>query len=197
APRGRRLDVKRAHVHLARGLHAVLGLRRHPHRALRRHEPRGVARVDRHHAARREDELEARVLVPGDLVGGGQIARHGPHRPRHVLVGIALERLGLSHLRQELSVGRVTDASPGARMRGMNNNRGYLVPFINLGHFVDHLAMLVFPTVVVALAREWNQPYSELLPMALGGFIAFGAFALPAGWLADHWSRYKMMAVFF
>ena len=76
-------------------------------------------------------------------------------------------------------------------------NRGYLVPFINLGHFVDHLAMLVFPTVVVALAREWQQPYSDLLPMALGGFIAFGAFALPAGWLADHWSRYKMMVVFF
>jgi MFS family permease len=65
------------------------------------------------------------------------------------------------------------------------------------GHFVDHLAMLVFPVVVVALAREWQQPYSELLPLALGGFIAFGAFALPAGWLADHWSRYKMMAVFF
>ena len=78
-----------------------------------------------------------------------------------------------------------------------NNSRRYLVPFLNLGHFVDHLAMLVFPTVVVALAREWRQPYSELLPMALGGFIAFGAFALPAGWLADHWSRYKMMVVFF
>src|SRR2546430_14290752 len=57
--------------------------------------------------------------------------------------------------------------------------------------------MLVFPTVVIALARDWGRPYSELLPMALGGFIAFGAFALPAGWLADHWSRYKMMAVFF
>jgi MFS family permease len=57
--------------------------------------------------------------------------------------------------------------------------------------------MLIFPVVVVALAREWQQAYAELLPLALGGFIAFGAFALPAGWLADHWSRYKMMAVFF
>jgi MFS family permease len=75
--------------------------------------------------------------------------------------------------------------------------RRYLVAFINLGHFLDHLVMLVFPTVVVALGREWGRPYSELLPLALGGFIAFGAFALPAGWLADHWSRYKMMAVFF
>jgi MFS family permease len=80
-------------------------------------------------------------------------------------------------------------------MRTMN--RGYLVPFINLGHFLDHLVMLVFPTVVVALGREWGRPYSELLPLALGSFIAFGAFALPAGWLADHWSRYRMMVVFF
>lgn len=77
------------------------------------------------------------------------------------------------------------------------NDRRYLVPFINLGHLLDHLVMLVFPTVVLALGREWDQPYAELLPLALGGFIAFGAFAIPAGWLADHWSRYKMMAVFF
>jgi MFS family permease len=77
------------------------------------------------------------------------------------------------------------------------NARRNLVFFINLGHFIDHLAMLVFPTVVIALAREWDRPYSELLPLTLGGFIAFGAFALPAGWLADHWSRYRMMAVFF
>jgi MFS family permease len=75
--------------------------------------------------------------------------------------------------------------------------RDYLVPFINLGHLLDHLVMLVCPTVVIALGRAWDRPYSELLPLATGAFIAFGAFALPAGWLADHWSRYKMMAVFF
>ena len=76
-------------------------------------------------------------------------------------------------------------------------DRRFLVPFINLGHLLDHLVMLVFPTVVIALGREWDRPYSQLLPLALGGFIAFGAFAIPAGWLADHWSRYKMMALFF
>ncbi len=75
--------------------------------------------------------------------------------------------------------------------------RNWLAPFINVGHFVDHLAMLIFPTVVIALAREWQRDYSELLPLTVGGFIAFGAFALPAGWLADHWSRYRMMVVFF
>ncbi len=80
-------------------------------------------------------------------------------------------------------------------MLAMKNR--WLVPFLNLGHLLDHLAMLVFPTAVVAIGREWNQPYSELLPLALGGFIAFGVFAIPAGWLADHWSRYKVMAMFY
>jgi MFS family permease len=78
----------------------------------------------------------------------------------------------------------------------MNNSR-WLVPFLNLGHLLDHLVMLVFPTAVIALGRQWDRPYSELLPLALGGFIAFGAFAIPAGWLADHWSRYRMMVVFY
>jgi MFS family permease len=75
--------------------------------------------------------------------------------------------------------------------------RDYLVPFINLGHLLDHLVMLVFPTVVLALGREWNLAYADMIKLATGGFIAFGAFAIPAGWLADHWSRYKMMVVFF
>jgi MFS family permease len=77
------------------------------------------------------------------------------------------------------------------------NERRWLVPFLNLGHLLDHLVMLVFPTAVVALGREWGRPYSELLPLALGGFIAFGAFAIPAGWLADHWSRYRTLVIFF
>src|SRR5258706_15361054 len=76
-------------------------------------------------------------------------------------------------------------------VRPMQNR--WLVPFLNLGHLLDHLAMLVFPTAVVAIGREWGRPYSELLPLALGSFIAFGVFAIPAGWLADHWSRYKVL----
>jgi len=78
----------------------------------------------------------------------------------------------------------------------MTQNR-WLVPFLNIGHLLDHLVMLVFPTAVVALGREWGRPYSELLPLALGGFIAFGALAIPAGWLADHWSRYRTMVIFY
>ena len=53
-------------------------------------------------------------------------------------------------------------------------NKNLLLPFINLGHALDHLVMLIFPTVVLALSRDLNRPYAELLPLSLGGFIAFG-----------------------
>ena len=69
--------------------------------------------------------------------------------------------------------------------------------FLNVGHFVDHLAMLIFPTAVLAIGVAWGRSYAELLPLALGGFIAFGACSIPAGWLADHWSRSGMMKLFF
>ncbi|MCL4768532.1 MAG: MFS transporter [Hyphomicrobiaceae bacterium] len=70
--------------------------------------------------------------------------------------------------------------------------------FINAGHFLDHLLTLVFATVAaLALSREWGMSYAALIPYATPGFIAFGVFALPAGWLADRWSREGMMAVFF
>jgi MFS family permease len=69
--------------------------------------------------------------------------------------------------------------------------------FLNIGHALDHLFLLIYPTVVLAMAPEFGRPYSEMLPLALGGFIAFGAGSLPAGWMADRWSRRGMMIVFF
>lgn len=70
--------------------------------------------------------------------------------------------------------------------------------FLNIGHFIDHLMLLVFATAAaIELSREWGMSYGALIPYATPGFIAFGVFALPAGWLADRWSREGMMTVFF
>lgn len=69
---------------------------------------------------------------------------------------------------------------------------------LNIGHFLDHLFVLVFATVAaLTLSREWGLGYAELIAYATPGFFAFGLFSLPAGWLADRWSRDGMMAVFF
>ena len=69
---------------------------------------------------------------------------------------------------------------------------------LNIGHFLDHFFTLIFATVAaLALNREWGLGYADLLKYAAPGFFAFGVFALPAGWLADKWSREGMMSVFF
>ena len=70
--------------------------------------------------------------------------------------------------------------------------------FLNIGHFLDHLFMLIFATVAaLRLANEWGMSYAELIPYAMPGFIAFGVAAIPAGWIADKWSREGMMIIFF
>ena len=73
--------------------------------------------------------------------------------------------------------------------------------FLNAGHFLDHLFMLIFATVAtvaaVRLAGEWGMSYAALIPYATPGFVAFGVGAIAAGWIADKWSREGMMVVFF
>jgi MFS family permease len=71
------------------------------------------------------------------------------------------------------------------------------VAFVNLGHFLDHLAMLIYATAVLVMSAEFGLGYEQMLPLSLGGFIAFGGGSLPAGWLGDHWGRRNMMLVFF
>ena len=79
----------------------------------------------------------------------------------------------------------------------MPRDRLYFL-LLNIGHFLDHLFTLIFATVAaLALYREWGVGYAELLAYATPGFLAFGLFSLPAGWLADRWSRDGMMVVFF
>jgi len=80
--------------------------------------------------------------------------------------------------------------------------------FLNAGHFFDHFLILIFATVamavatdrrvdIVGLSSEWGLSYAELIPFSVAGFIAFGLCSVPAGWIADKWSRPGMIAIFF
>jgi len=71
------------------------------------------------------------------------------------------------------------------------------IRFLNWAHFLDHYVILIFPTVVIGLEAVYGRSYGDLLALSTAAFTAFGLFALPAGWLADHWSRRNMMAIFF
>jgi MFS family permease len=71
------------------------------------------------------------------------------------------------------------------------------IGFLNWAHALDHFVILIFPTVVIGLEAVYGRPYSELIALGTASFVAFGVFSLPAGWLADRWSRRNMMAVFY
>ncbi len=71
------------------------------------------------------------------------------------------------------------------------------IAFLNLAHGLDHFVLLIYPTVVIGLEVVYDRPYSEMIALSSAAFLAFGIFSLPAGWLADRWSRRNMMAAFF
>jgi MFS family permease len=71
------------------------------------------------------------------------------------------------------------------------------IGFINWAHALDHYVMLIFPTVVIGLELVYGRSYAELIALGTASFVAFGIFSLPAGWLADRWSRRNMMVMFY
>jgi len=71
------------------------------------------------------------------------------------------------------------------------------IAFLNWAHAIDHFVLLIYPTVVIGLEVVYDRPYSELIALSSTAFLAFGIFSLPAGWLADRWSRRNMMAAFY
>ena len=71
------------------------------------------------------------------------------------------------------------------------------ISFLNIAHGFDHFVLLIYPTVVIGLEAVYGRPYSELIVLSSAAFLAFGIFSLPAGWLADRWSRRNMMGAFY
>ncbi len=94
-----------------------------------------------------------------------------------------------------------SDVSTSSPMPSANaaarSHRRLAIGFLNGAHALDHFVILIYPTVVIELAAISGRSYSELIALGTASFIAFGLFSLPAGWLADRWSRRNMMATFY
>ncbi len=71
------------------------------------------------------------------------------------------------------------------------------IAFLNWAHTIDHFVLLIYPTIVIGLELVYQRPYSDLIALSSAAFVAFGLFSLPAGWLADRWSRRNMMVAFY
>ena len=78
-----------------------------------------------------------------------------------------------------------------------NSSAKLSIAFSQIGHSMSHIFMLLYPTCVLALEKEFHKSYGELLVLMTLGNVLFGVAALPAGWLGDRWSTLGMMIIFF
>ena len=88
-------------------------------------------------------------------------------------------------------------ATPKARLTADDLERRRSIAFLNWAHAITHFVLLIYPTVVIGLEVVYQRSYSELIALSSTAFVAFGVFSLPAGWLADRWSRRNMMGAFY
>ena len=73
--------------------------------------------------------------------------------------------------------------------------------FLNIGHFADHLFMLIFAKAAVSAGLGFglaeNGAYAEMIPYGIPALVLFGACAPLAAFIADYWTRNAMITVFF
>ena len=84
-----------------------------------------------------------------------------------------------------------------ATSRAADLQRRLSIGFLNWAHALDHFVILIYPTVVIELEVAHKGTYAQLIALSTASFAAFGLFSLPAGWLADRWSRRNMIAAFY
>lgn len=62
-------------------------------------------------------------------------------------------------------------------------------------HFLTHMNMLIFPAIVMPFSREMGLTPAEVFPLGFLMYFLYGAFALPAGYMADHWSNVGILRI--
>src|SRR6202012_2234348 len=172
--------------------------RRHPYRAIWRYQPAPPRRRDLHRAFGCVYKLRLAVHVGFEphallVVVRNQmnaIAGRGPapldrgnwlFGDIHWLHPVSSKPYNLFQSLQESSM----------------NSPSRVIGFVNAAHFIDHYSILIFSAAVIIMGPALGRAYSDLLPSAPPGFVAFGAGSLLTGWLGDRWSRRHMMVIFF
>ncbi len=76
------------------------------------------------------------------------------------------------------------------------NERNILID-MNVGHFLTHFNMLIFPSLLLPLTSFYHLPFKEVLPLSFWMYFLFGVSALPWGILTDRIGARIMLFLFF
>jgi len=73
--------------------------------------------------------------------------------------------------------------------------------YINIGHFLDHMIMLIFAKAAFSIGIDFgllkDSAFAEMISYGIPALVLFGACAPVAAHLADKWNRKGMLTVFF
>ena len=73
--------------------------------------------------------------------------------------------------------------------------------YLNFGHFIDHMLILIFAKAAFSTGIDFgfgkDGAYAEMLFYGIPSLVLFGACAPIAAHMADHWNRNGMLTVFF
>lgn len=62
-------------------------------------------------------------------------------------------------------------------------------------HFFTHMNMLIFPAIAWPFAKEMGIPLGDTFPIGFLMYFFYGALALPAGYIADRWSKVGILKI--
>ena len=83
----------------------------------------------------------------------------------------------------------------------MINQTSLRLLYLNFGHFIDHMLILIFAKAAFSAGIDFgfgkDGAYAEMLFYGIPSLVLFGACAPIAAHMADHWNRNGMLTVFF
>ncbi len=69
--------------------------------------------------------------------------------------------------------------------------------FACAAHFLHHVLVSLYLTLVLTLTNEWRMSYGDLIALWTLGSLMIGLGAPLAGWLGDRWGEARVMTILF
>ena len=71
-------------------------------------------------------------------------------------------------------------------MIAQNREERRILIFSNVGHFLVHSIVLIFPSIVTPISRSFSLSFAETIRISFPMYLLYGLGALPSGFIIDH-----------